>query len=450
MELPWLIPILAALFAAALEARRHRRLLDAIPQRIHVNGTRGKSSVVRLVAAGLRAGGLRVVAKTTGSAARVILPDGSEADMRGRRRPSLGEYRQVVALAAREGADAVVIECMAVRPEMQRVTERHLVRATIGVLTNAVPDHLGVMGGTLGEIAFALGQTIPTGGLLLTGVGPGSAPEVLTMWASRAAELGTVIRSVDAGAAALPVRAATARLGPLSGGPATPEYLEWPENVAMALAVCEAAGVAAEKALEGMRAVRSDPGALRVFILDGGPGGPALPPGGVWLVGAFGANDPASTRRAAELMASAAVPAATVGVLNTRADRGERTLQWCRELSSGEFHVDRLVVTGPHARAAVRLLARRGWPSSRLRAMGACSAEEITRVALAALAAAPPAVLSAAHSGGMVLGMGNMAGAGAALLSHWASIGIPAQVRGGGRKSDGTTAQGWAGEGGDG
>ena len=45
---------------------------------IHVAGTRGKSTTVRLIAAGLRAGGHRVVAKVTGTQPRIILPDGSE------------------------------------------------------------------------------------------------------------------------------------------------------------------------------------------------------------------------------------------------------------------------------------------------------------------------------------------------------------------------------------
>src|SRR5215471_19083625 len=66
----------ARLFAIALAALaccivwlgaagwRHRQNLRAIAVRIHVAGTRGKSTTTRLIAAGLRAGGLRVVAKT--------------------------------------------------------------------------------------------------------------------------------------------------------------------------------------------------------------------------------------------------------------------------------------------------------------------------------------------------------------------------------------------------
>ena len=51
-----------------LEFKYHQFSLSGIPIRIHVNGTRGKSSVTRLIAAGLRAGGKRTFAKTTGTA----------------------------------------------------------------------------------------------------------------------------------------------------------------------------------------------------------------------------------------------------------------------------------------------------------------------------------------------------------------------------------------------
>lgn len=52
------------------EYRRHKRNVEAIPIRVHVNGTRGKSSVTRLIAAGLRAGGRKTVAKITGHSAQ--------------------------------------------------------------------------------------------------------------------------------------------------------------------------------------------------------------------------------------------------------------------------------------------------------------------------------------------------------------------------------------------
>ena len=74
-----LLGLIGFLLAVGLaESIAHRRNLNRIPIRIHVNGTRGKSSVTRLIAAGLRGAGIRTFAKTTGTLPRMILPDGSE------------------------------------------------------------------------------------------------------------------------------------------------------------------------------------------------------------------------------------------------------------------------------------------------------------------------------------------------------------------------------------
>ena len=74
-----LIVLFVALIAwGTLESYRHRQNLKRIPIRIHVNGTRGKSSVTRLIAAALREAGLVTCAKTTGTLARMILPDARE------------------------------------------------------------------------------------------------------------------------------------------------------------------------------------------------------------------------------------------------------------------------------------------------------------------------------------------------------------------------------------
>ena len=65
MEGPLLIAAGTVLLGSLgiLESLWHQRFLHSIPLRIHVNGTRGKSGVTRLIAAGLRAGGLRTCAR---------------------------------------------------------------------------------------------------------------------------------------------------------------------------------------------------------------------------------------------------------------------------------------------------------------------------------------------------------------------------------------------------
>ena len=118
-----------------------------------MNGTRGKSTVTRLIAAALREAGIRTVAKTTGTAPRLILPDGSERPVRRRAPASIREQLWLLREARRLRAAAVVVECMAVDPELQAVCEDEMIRATIGVITNARPDHAEVMGTTVEEVA---------------------------------------------------------------------------------------------------------------------------------------------------------------------------------------------------------------------------------------------------------------------------------------------------------
>ena len=114
--------MLAAALAAGLaaygvvETRRHERALGKVRVRVHVNGTRGKSSVTRLIAAGLRSGGVRTFAKTTGTMARMIYPDGREADVYRVGRPNIIEQTRIVRRAVECGAEAIVLECMAVMP----------------------------------------------------------------------------------------------------------------------------------------------------------------------------------------------------------------------------------------------------------------------------------------------------------------------------------------------
>src|SRR6478735_4054384 len=145
----------------ALEAARHRRNLRSVPIRIHVNGTRGKSSVTRLIAAGLRAGGVVTSAKTTGTLPRFILPDGSEEPIYRVGPPSVAEQFEVARRARRLGVRALVVECMALDPELQWVSTSELVRPTHVVITNVRADHLDVMGPTTIDVARALCGTVP-------------------------------------------------------------------------------------------------------------------------------------------------------------------------------------------------------------------------------------------------------------------------------------------------
>jgi poly-gamma-glutamate synthase PgsB/CapB len=152
----------ACMFLAAT-AFIHRRRLKRIPIRIHVAGTRGKSTVTRLVAAGLRAGGHRVVAKTTGTRPTLIHTDGSQVEIRRWGAASIREQSSFIRAAAREQANAIVVEAMAIEPEYLGALERFYIKATDLLITNVRPDHQEQLGNSPDAMALAITRTIPTG-----------------------------------------------------------------------------------------------------------------------------------------------------------------------------------------------------------------------------------------------------------------------------------------------
>ena len=61
-----------------------------------MNGTRGKSSVTRLIAAGLRGGNLKTFAKTTGTTPRIINEKGKDVEIHRLRSASIGEQIKLI------------------------------------------------------------------------------------------------------------------------------------------------------------------------------------------------------------------------------------------------------------------------------------------------------------------------------------------------------------------
>ena len=293
------------------ERRARDAAVAAIPIRVHVNGTRGKSTVARLIAGALREAGIPTIAKTTGTEARLILPDGRERPVRRRAPASIREQLWLLREARRLGAHAVVVECMAINPDLQQVSEAQMIRSTIGVITNARLDHGDTMGATEHEVAEALSATVPQGGLLV--IGPTAGAEVLARVA----------------------RARGSRVVPAAAGQAdSPAPERWmADNVAIALAVARELGVAEDVARRGFAAAARDPGALRTGTVnvDGRP---------LSYVDASAANDPQSLA-----LVLGERPQAAIFVYHHRADRPARLGQF-RDAPPWSRQDDALIVTG--------------------------------------------------------------------------------------------------------
>ena len=326
--------LLAALMAYLLWERHARdTALAAVPIRIHVNGTRGKSTVTRLIAAALREAGVRTVAKTTGTAPRIILPDGSERPVRRRAPASIREQLWVLREARRWQAQAAVIECMAVDPELQAVCEDQMVRSTIGVITNARPDHAEVMGPTAGDVALALASTVPRSAVLVIGPTDGSE---------------TLARAAQARGSRV-VRAAAD-----SGAPDAWEGRAWmAENAGIALAVARELRIPDDVARRGMRSAIPDPGALRAGDIE-------IAGRRLGYVDATAANDPQSLG----LVLGARRDGAGV-VFQHRADRPARLAQFA-ESAPWSLRADAVVVTGDRPDWVTWRRVRSGLPAGRV------------------------------------------------------------------------------------
>jgi poly-gamma-glutamate synthase PgsB/CapB len=314
--------VLTLCVAGILEYQFHLRSLSTIPLRIHVNGTRGKSSVTRLVAAGLREGGLRTFAKTTGTAPRVIDPEGKDRIIHRLRLPSIGEQVRLLSYFSSQKPDAVVIECMAVQPQYQWIAEHQMVKSHIGVITNVRPDHLDEMGPTEEDVARSLCNTVPVNSVLITG--EDQKPEIIKEVAEQNDSL--FIKSNDS----------TIKKSELDQF----SYMEHPSNIAVALDVCQQAGVNRLTALRGMHKVQPDVGALISWDLD-------LDTKKINFVNGMAANDPVSTLQIWKFIMDRYVTNEETSCVffNSREDRPSRTRQMI-ELTFQEIKPDYFFIRG--------------------------------------------------------------------------------------------------------
>ena len=314
--------VFALCIAGVLEHEFHLKSLSLIPLRIHINGTRGKSSVTRLVAAGLREGGLRTFAKTTGTAPRVIDSEGKDRIIHRLRLPSIGEQVRLLSYFSVQKPDAVVIECMAVQPQYQWIAEHKMVKSHIGVITNVRPDHLDEMGPTDEDVAHSLCNTVPVNSILITA--EDQKPDILSEVAK---QNGTRFIKSDT---------SSIKKHELDGF----NYMEHPANIAVALDVCKEAGVNRSTALKGMHKVQPDSGALVAWNLD-------VNNKNVRFVNGMAANDPVSTLQIWNFIIERFVTdkETTCVFFNSRDDRPVRTRQMI-ELTFEKIKPDYFFVRG--------------------------------------------------------------------------------------------------------
>lgn len=297
------------LYLGTKEKKKNEENLKKIPLRINVNGIRGKSTATRLITGVLDNAGYRVVGKTTGTSPRMIYWNKSEEEVikRNLLGANIKEQIKVINKAQEVGAEALVCECMAVRPEYQDVYQNDIFKSNITVIVNVLEDHLDVMGPTTDQIALAFSETIPYDGYLVVDNGP-YVEYFREICKKRKTKL---------------VVADNSRIP--EGLIQKFKYTIFEDNISLALAIADILGISEEEAFEGMLNANPDPGAATINSIEFG---------GVIsnFVNGFAANEPESTLAIWEKIEEK-IPYTEnpIVLFNGREDRIDRTEQFVKD-----------------------------------------------------------------------------------------------------------------------
>jgi poly-gamma-glutamate synthase PgsB/CapB len=380
-----LVIIIIAVIVGIFEYFRHQERIYSIPIRIHINGTRGKSSVTRLIGAGLRAGGISNITKVTGTFPRLIIEDGTETYIHRKASANILEQLSIVKYAASRKVQALVMECMALQPQYQTITENHMIHSNISVMTNIRLDHTDVMGHTLPEIAETLGRTIPKNEHLFTS--ENVIPQTLKQMADRR---NAITHFIDP---------QTVSMEEMQGF----RYIEHRENASLALAVCLHLGIDRETALKGMYQAVPDAGALMAFRVE------AFQKRLVFY-NAFAANDPDSTFLVwQKIRDEIGFEGQRIMLLNTRQDRLYRARQLAEMAGTKmEDEIDYLILIGQSTDVVASMAISHGVLKKKILNLGYTTPEKVFEE-----------VLSVTEKISTIVAIGNMGGMGAETADYF-------------------------------
>lgn len=303
-----------------IEVIIHNRRVKAIPLRISVTGTRGKTTVVRMLASMLRESGMIVLAKTTGTEAMYILPDGTEEKVKRFGLTSILEQKSLFRKAVRSNAGCLITEIMSIQPENHWVESQKLIQAHYTILTNIRPDHLdAVNNGDMNRLF--MNDISPDSTLILP------AEDLSETLVQMLNKVGVKVITIDTNTLSDP-------------------------NQELASAMATELEISPECIRKGISNCKMDSGEVAgyEFIKDDKK---------IVFISCFAANDPVSSQiqmNNVKQNLNLSKPD-IVALLSLRMDRGERSQQWLDYLKSGQAkQFDKLFFVGAHGQVVKRKL----------------------------------------------------------------------------------------------
>lgn len=282
----------------------YRKRLASIPLRIHVNGIRGKSTIVRYISAILRLQNYRTLGKTTGSAPRIMGFSGEEILLKRTGRPNIFEQYLLVKHFISLKPQAIVVECMATNPLYSEWLENKVMRSHIYIMTNVRLDHQDQLGYTIKEIAVSLSRSVPYNATFITGE---INPEVISVFRKVCEKRNTQLIAP----------CIYNRLSLKSIDTSNFHHTPVAENLQLCLAFASLLNISEEQALAAMASANPDPGQFRIktFFLNGTE---------IQWCNLFAVNDKESFYEWSQLLMAVHKNFKSVVIMNNRKDRTDR------------------------------------------------------------------------------------------------------------------------------
>ena len=361
-----------------LEKWLTQRSIRNLQLRIHVNGSRGKSSVTEYIAAGIFNAQSDVMAKITGIIPTTI-HNGKEQIIKRTGVARVQEQINIIRFAAKKKVKTLVLECMSVSPELQRL-ESSVFQPDIYVITNIRDDHREVMGKSIEEQAQSICNAIPKNCTVIT-----NQHQFLNKIRESAARINSrVVTAKDLN---------TELLEKLPHG-------VFSENVALALTVCDSAGINSKLAEEGiMKRLLNSKSPLFSIDYDNKK---------IRFLNAFSVNDVESTDSFVSRWKNNLGYNGNISVIfNTRADRPLRTDLLAGWIANSAPPTEHIIITGNHVNRAKHSLLKAGADIEKIHAWGGKQLRNFKAN-----------LFSTVSDGSLVIGVGNIGGDGFYILNE--------------------------------
>jgi len=357
----------------------YSKKIESIPMRITVSGTRGKTSIVRTLASVLRSSGMQVLAKTTGSQARYIFPDGTEKSINRKGIISVLEQKGLINKGLKLKADCIISEVMSIQAENHQVETNKLIKPHITILSNFRKDHIDSFGKNNESITR----------LFTNDLYPGSTVIIHTEDINE-----IILKDINIKNCNLHEVSPNNEL--IKKYKKTGELNHLKQNLNLINETAKLLRIDENVIYDGIKNTKFDIGKLEIYVYKSDNKE-------IYFVNSFAANDPEST------IQLIAITKQNIkcqinnisGILSLRSDRGERSQQWLEYLIDKPNIFDRIYCTGIHSGVFKRKV-------STISMSDKMSPEEITK-----------SILDKSENGTVIFGLANIVGIGSSLIQYW-------------------------------